>query len=172
MNEIYLSAKDVASYIDSTVRTIENWAAASKIKQNTQGKYGLISAFKHRNRMIGLELEKTKVRLTEAESSRDEEYKSVKNRKAIAEADKEEALAEIKQLELAQLEGKLIDAESVETEWVDLISTCAAKFSGLPAKLALQLSGMNVPQEIQQLLTDVIYECLSELGDLSKAREN
>ncbi|MEO0835919.1 MAG: hypothetical protein AAFY16_08025, partial [Cyanobacteria bacterium J06642_3] len=55
----------------------------------------------------------------------------------------------------------------VEETWSNLITTCGTKFAQLPAKLALQLSGMEIPEEIQQLLTEHIYECLSELGDIS-----
>ncbi|MEM7756580.1 MAG: hypothetical protein AAF298_00410 [Cyanobacteria bacterium P01_A01_bin.40] len=167
MEEIYLSAREVAEHINSKVRTIQNWAAAGNLHQNSQGKYGLISAFKFKVGAIAQDLEKTKVLLDEARADYEGEYRSARNRKAIAEADRHEVLAEIKKLELEKLRGVLIDAEKVEETWSNLITTCGTKFAQLPAKLALQLSGMEIPEEIQQLLTDVIYECLSELGDLS-----
>lgn len=166
MSEIYLSAKEVAGLINSTVRTIENWAAASKIEQNQKGKYGLISAFRHQNNQLATELEKTKVKLDEAKSESDGEYRSAKNRKAIAEADKEESLAAIKQLELETLTGKLIDASEVEALLLNIITTCVSKFQGVPAKLALQITGIEDPAEVEILLRENIFETLSELGDL------
>lgn len=160
-----MSAKEVAASINSKVRTIENWAAAGNIRQDSQGKYGLISAFKYQLESLQTKLEKANEAKVELVQRLNENYGNARERKAIAEADKEEALAGIKQLELEKLQGKLIDAEEVEHGWIDLITNCVSKFQTVPSKLALQLSGMDIPEEIQQLLSEVINENLAELAD-------
>lgn len=164
MDEIYLSARELGKYIEKPVRTIENWAAGNHIKQDSQGKYGLISAYKYQLATISEKLERNERRLEEAEASKDEVRMMAGQRKLIAEADKEEAIAAIKLLELEKLRFCLIDAEEAEAAWNNLIINCVAKFTGLPAKLALEISSMEVPEEIQELLAIAISECLSELG--------
>ncbi len=163
MEEIYLSAKELGSLIDKPVRTIENWAAGNHIQQNSQGKYGVISAFKYQLATITQKLERNEQRLQEAEGSKDEVKLMAGQRKLIAEADKEEAIAAIKHLELKKLQGELVNAEEVEAVLSDYVSKARAKFINIPAKLALELSGLE-PQGIQARLTAVIDEALIELG--------
>ena len=170
--EIYLSGRELGQYIDTPVRTIENWAAAGKIQQDDTGKYGLISAYKYQLEKLSLDLGRVKLQLAETkeklEQSKDKLSKDAtvaRNRKAIAEADKEEQLARIKKMEADQLEGILIDAEEVLNSWKNAIANVKAKFINMPAKLALELSGLDKPEDIQARLTVVIDEALIELGE-------
>lgn len=163
MEEIYLSGKELGQVLDKPVRTIENWAAAGHIKQDEKGKYGLISAFKYQLAVMGQKLERTESKLAEAEADKDEAKRMAAQRKLIAEADKEEAIAAIKQLELKKLQGELVNAEEVNAVLSDYVSKARAKFINIPAKMALELSGLE-PQGIQARLTTVIDEALIELG--------
>lgn len=164
LDEIYLTGKELGLAINKPVRTIENWAAGGKIKQDAQGKYGLISAFVHQNKELEQKLEKTKEKLVEAEADKDKQKRLASVRKLVAEADKEEAMAEIKQLELLKLKGELVDADEVLDAWKNAIAKTKAKLIGIPAKLALELSGMDKPEDIQIRLSEVIDEALIELG--------
>lgn len=67
MDEIYLSARELAEHINGKVRTIENWAAAGNVRQDEQGKYGLISAFRYQLESLEVKLARTKLQLTEAQ---------------------------------------------------------------------------------------------------------
>jgi seryl-tRNA synthetase len=163
VQEIYLSGRELGEYIDKPVRTIENWAAAHHIKQDDKGKYGLISTFKHQLATITEKLERSEQRLEEAQADRNEVKLLAGQRKLIAEADKEEAIAAIKQLELKKLQGELVNAEEVHAVLSDYVSKARAKFINIPAKMALELSGLE-PQGIQARLTTVIDEALIELG--------
>jgi hypothetical protein len=166
MQEIYLSGRELGEYIGKSVRTIENWAAARHIKQDSQGKYGLISAFKYQLATLGEKLERNEQHLQEMEADKDEVKKMAGQRKLIAEADKEEALAAIKQLELEKMKGSLVDAEEVLNTWRNAIAKTKAKFVSIPAKLALELSGIDKPVDIQTRLAQVIDEALIELGEI------
>jgi Ni,Fe-hydrogenase I large subunit len=168
MEEIYLSAREVGEYIDKPVRTIENWAAAGNVRQNEQGKYGLISAFRYQLESLEVKLARTKLLLEEAQDKASEETKDIKERKLKAEADKEEALARIKNMEADKLEGKLVDAEEVLTAWKNAIANAKAKLINIPAKLAWELSGIDKPEDIQARLAQVIDEALIELGSESR----
>jgi hypothetical protein len=165
LEEIYLSAKELGQLINKPVRTIENWAAGKHIQQNSQGKYGLISAYKYQLATLEQKLERKEEQLQEAEATQDEVRLIAGKRKLIAEADKEEAIAGIKQLELAKLKGELVDADQVLDTWKGAIAKAKAKFISIPAKLALELSGLDKPEDIQARLTQVIDEALIELGD-------
>jgi hypothetical protein len=165
VEEIYLSGKELGEIIKAPIRTIENWAAARKITQDNKGKYGLISAFKYQLESIQEKLAKTKEKLEEAEASQKERISLAKSRKLIAEANKEEVLAKIKQLELEKLEGSLVKATEIEEIWANLIANCTAKFNSIPAKLALELSGINKPEQIESILRSGIEEALSELSN-------
>lgn len=158
-----MSGKELGQVLDKPVRTIENWAAAGHIKQDEKGKYGLISAFKYQLAVMGQKLERTESKLAEAEADKDEAKRMAAQRKLIAEADKEEAIAAIKQLELKKLQGELVNTEEVNAVLSDSVSKARAKFINIPAKMALELSGLE-PQGIQARLTTVIDEALIELG--------
>jgi hypothetical protein len=165
LDEIYLSGKELGAVIDKPVRTIENWAAGNYIQQNSQGKYGLISAYKYQLANMGEKLERSLQQLQESIADKDEVKLMAGQRKLIAEADKEEAIAQIKQLELAKMKGELVDADEVLDAWKGAIAKAKAKFISIPAKLALELSGLDKPADIQLRLTQVIDEALVELGD-------
>ena len=167
-----MSAKDVARHTGSTVRTIENWAAASKIQQNDKGKYGLVSALKYQSEKLQVDLARVKLQLQSKEEELDRtdeeieiEARLAKLRKVIAEANKEQELARIKKFEADKLNSVLVDAEEVAGTWKNAIAKTKAKFISLPAKLALELSGLDKPSDIQARLTVVIDEALNELGD-------
>lgn len=164
MEEVYLSGRELAQIIDAPIRTIENWAAAGKVRQDEAGKYGLISAFKYRVESLKVKLKRSSLALGEMEERQLEGTKSLRERKLRAEADKEEALARIKNLDADKLEGKLVDAQEVKLAWESQISACKAKFLALPAKLALELSGLGEPDEIQERLRIAIDEGLFELA--------
>ena len=84
--------------------------------------------------------------------------------KLAAEVDKEKAIARLKNLEADQKEGKLVDVEQVKQAWDNHNANCKAKLLSIPAKLALELSGIEEPELIQVRLTEVIDEALIELG--------
>ena len=164
MQEIYLSAAEVAEHLDISYRTIENWAASRKINQDDRGKYGLISAFNCQIQQLKQENVRFSESLDECRLALDQPETSAKIRKLKAEADKEEALARIKNMEADKLAGKLVDAESALNAWKNAIANAKAKLINIPAKLALELSGLDKPEDIQARLAQVIDEALIELG--------
>lgn len=171
--EIYFSARKLGDIIDTPIRTIENWAASGNIQQDQTGKYGLISAFQYQLQKSSLDLGRVRLQLSEAK----EELKKAegdlvgkafeaKNRKAIAEADKEEALAEIKRLELNKLKGTLVDSEDVLNTSIEINNKIKAKLISIPSKLALELSGLDQPEQIKIRLDQVVDETLLELSKI------
>ena len=153
--ESFLSAVQVAEFVGVSYRTIENWSAQGFLTKDEQGKYGLLSALTHRISQLEKELENIK----------DNPHSALMLQKLVAEVDKEKAIARLKNLEADEKEGKLVAAEQVKQAWDNHNANCKAKLLSIPAKLALELSGVEKPEIIQNRLTEVIDEALLELAE-------
>ena len=153
--ESFLSAVQVAEFVGVSYRTIENWSAQGFLTKDDQGKYGLISALTHR--IFLLEKELTEIK--------DNPNAELRTQKLAAEVEKERAIARLRNLEADEKEGKLVDAEQVKQVWNNHNANCKAKLLSIPAKLALELSGVEEPELIQVRLTEVIDEALVELAE-------
>ncbi len=171
MDEQYLSAAEVAKIVGVHYRTVENWAAQEYL-QRSEGfldeslmgetpktahvrKYGLISALSYRIVQLSAEIAGLK----------DNPKAELQLQKLTQEVAERRAIARIKTMEADLLEGKLVDAQEAMDAWKNAIAKTKAKLIGIPAKLALELSGLDKPEEIQALLNRVIDEVLSELGN-------
>lgn len=154
MEEQYLSAASVAKQVGVHYRTIENWASQGYLERS-EGKYGLISALKYR---VGqLEAEVTGLK--------DNPKAELQLQKLREEVEERKAIARIKNMEADLMEGKLVDAEDVLNEWKNRINNVKAKLLAIPAKVALELSGLSSPKKIMARLRQVIDEALRELGE-------
>jgi hypothetical protein len=80
-----------------------------------------------------------------------------KRRKLAAEA----ALAET---ELAQVQGKLLDAEEAAKQWAELIANCRAKLLAIPAKASGEIFAAESLVEVKTILKKMIIEALNELS--------
>lgn len=154
MKEQYLSAAEVAKAVGVHYRTVENWASQEHLAREN-GKYGLISALQHR---IGQLQE-------EVNGLRDNPKQELQLQKLAAEVEERQAIARIKNMEADKLQGKLVDAEEVLNEFKNAIANVKAKLLAIPAKLALELSGISSPNKIMARLRQVIDEALLEFGD-------
>ena len=80
-----------------------------------------------------------------------------KTRLTKAQADKAE-------LEVSELEGKLIPAQLVQETWVDFVANVRAKLLGLPSRLAHQMIATDDYAEAEKLLKDCVFDALNELS--------
>ena len=154
MEEQYLSAIEVAKQVGVHYRTVENWAAQEYLERKN-GKYGLVSALKYR---IG-QLQ------DEVTGLKDNPKAELQLQKLREEVSERKAIARIKNMEADVLEGKLVDAEEAMVAWIQAIANVKAKLLAIPAKLALELSGISSPPKIMARLREVIDEALREFGD-------
>ena len=68
------------------------------------------------------------------------------------------------ELEVNQLEGRLIPANLVESTWSTLVANAHAKFLNIPDNLAHRVAGANDYNERRDLIQKEIYEALEELS--------
>tara|TARA_R110001592_G_scaffold138183_1_gene356781 strand:+ start:55 stop:555 length:501 start_codon:yes stop_codon:yes gene_type:complete len=69
------------------------------------------------------------------------------------------------ELEVNQLEGKLIPAQLVQDTWTDFVANVRAKLLGLPSRIAHQVIALETYPEAEQLIKENINDALSELGE-------
>ena len=84
---------------------------------------------------------------------------------AEAQARKETALASLRELQLAERRGALIQRETVESEWTSVCTTIRDAMLSLPSKLASRLAAMTDELEITKYLRT---EIRAELTRASK----
>ena len=82
-----------------------------------------------------------------------------------ARARREEANANLAEIELAERAGALMETAAVRAVLADVGATCRAALETLPAILAPQLATLNDDHAIRQLLEEHINAALNELCD-------
>jgi hypothetical protein len=84
-------------------------------------------------------------------------YDEARTRKVNAEA-------EIAELELAQVHGKLVAAEDVISAWTDVLGAVKARLMSVASKAAPVVSSETNPGMCQQIIEDLVREALEELS--------
>ncbi len=83
---------------------------------------------------------------------------------AEAQRRKETALANLRELELAERRGELVEAVQVETEWVTVCAQIRDAVLSVPEKVAAELAALNDERAVSKILTEALRE---ELGRVS-----
>jgi len=75
------------------------------------------------------------------------------------------------ELEVNQLEGKLIPAQLVKDTWSDFVGNAKAKLLNIPNNLAHQILAVEDFSQAEDLIKKSIYEALEELSQNGLPRE-
>ncbi len=75
------------------------------------------------------------------------------------------AQADRAELEVSELEGRLIPATLVQDTWTDFVANVRAKLLGMPSRLAHQMIATEDYAEAEKLLKDCVYDALNELAE-------
>lgn len=85
------------------------------------------------------------------------DIEEAKRRKLAAEA-------ELAEVELQTVQGKLIPAEQIEKEWSEMIMNCRAKLLSIPAKVSPEVYAADDLTTVKVLLKQALNEALNELS--------
>jgi hypothetical protein len=85
-------------------------------------------------------------------------YDEARTRKVFAEA-------QMAELELAKINGKLVASEDVCKAWEEVLRNMKAKLLGMPSKIAPMVLGETSVAAVKTLLDNAIEECLHELSN-------
>lgn len=75
------------------------------------------------------------------------------------------AAAKLKEMKLSILKKEYVKLEDVNKRWAEQAARIKAKLLALPARLTPQLAGMSDKAEINQLLTLMMNETLTEIAN-------
>ncbi|MDX1372832.1 MAG: hypothetical protein R3321_10200 [Nitrososphaeraceae archaeon] len=164
MREYWKTAGEIARVTNYSVNTIEAYGLSGKIAKS-KGKYGLISAVQYKIKQLEDNLERAKNDRDKFKNQSEESVREAKERKLIAEANKEEAMAKLKQLEVAEKEGTLINAEIAAAGWSEQVIKTKFKILAIPRTLAAQLSNETNSDIIEIRITEALNQALIELGE-------
>lgn len=73
------------------------------------------------------------------------------------------------ELELAKLEGELVEIEAVENLFANLVANARARLMALPNRLAPVLTAENDTAKIKQQIEDAVWDALTELAGADPA---
>ena len=68
------------------------------------------------------------------------------------------------ELEVEEMEAKLIPAELVQETWVDYVANARAKLLGLPSRIAHQVITVDKYAEAELIIKEQVHEALNELA--------
>lgn len=109
---------------------------------------------------LGPELDRLR-RALEAAGTEGEQHvpwQEARRRRTLAEA-------RLRELEVAEREGELVDPHARDLEWVAAIATAKAHLLAAPSKLALDLAASSEPRQCHELVEDQIREALTACAD-------
>jgi hypothetical protein len=91
---------------------------------------------------------------------------------SLAEARRQKVVAdtELARFELRKLKREFVPVAQVEEIWCRLVGNFKARLLVLPSKLAPGLLGIAEPDVIRTMLTDAVYEALTELSSEGNLR--
>lgn len=150
MDNQLVSVGDIATILNISIRRVNQLVQETVIPPARGRKYDLIETVKS---YVSWLQSKT---VGQKNNSIDADLAEEKKRLTRAQADKAE-------LEVAVLEGKLVQLADVEREYTDLVLKCRSRLLEMPGRLSHELSCMSDPVRIQEKLKSVINEALNEL---------
>jgi hypothetical protein len=137
-------------------RTLKEWIDQRQIAQSKSGYVNVIEVFRKDVDRKKREIDRLKERTDRGENPQ--------QRLTLAQCRKVEAEASLKELELEQAKGELIDFKEAQGDLETAFLSARSKLLGIPSRLSLQLSGLSDPKAIAALLTEVIDESLEALA--------
>lgn len=163
----YVEAKQIALLFGLTVRRIQQLTQDGILqteKVGRQRRYDLLSSVRRY-------IDYLQKRVSERGSVGTQEDAENESRKLRADADLKQTKAEIAQLELDELRGKMHRSEDVEALTNDLVFAIRGMLLALPGRLAIDLAAITVPSEISTRIRKEIDAVLIELSNYKYSPE-
>ena len=149
-----VSTQEVADIIGKGIRTVQNLTKSGiltceKVKGKNQ--YNLYTVIREYCSYVAKKEEK--------------KYSSAEEEKTAADARIKTAKAEIAELELMELKGRLHAAEDVEDMTADLALVIRSSLVAMPGRVAVELADIDDATEISECLKKEIYAILEDLSN-------
>ncbi len=149
-----ISSKEVADIIGKTEKTVQNMAKAGILTCEKVGRKNLYDLHTVIREYCDHLAKSVKGKISSTEEAKNLEEVRIKRVKA-----------EIAEMELEELRGKLHDAEDVEDMTTDLIMVIRSSFMALPGRVATELAEIDNAAEVSEKLKNEIYSILNDLSN-------
>lgn len=134
------------------IRTLQNWSANGTIPKSHDLSLIVKSILLYKDKQIE--------DANDSYSDEDHHHEKLLNARIRL----TEAQAEKEELNNSKTKQELVSALDVSLTWSKAVSASKAKLTTIPLKLANELTNIDNPLVIQQILEDRIHEVLTELG--------
>ena len=137
-----------------SINTLTKWVGGGKVRTNEKG----LRCFQDvAIALIGtISRDRDRFKSLKTDGDLKEEVERARLRKLLLEAD-------IIEIDRDERRGQLISVEEAIAEIEDGFTRVKTKLMALPDRLALEISGLNDPVEIREILADTVREALQEL---------
>jgi len=133
--EIIESQKKAAKYVGRSERTIRRWVKEGMPTAKVNGKTAYVKSM-----------------LDYFKASEGKQVTEDRKREQTAQADLKQIKAKLLEMDLKIREGKLIEREEIEKQWVQRIQIVKRGFLGMGRKLAPQLAKLKDPRKVQEII--------------------
>lgn len=143
-NKFHFSRKDTADIMGITAIALGQWKVDWDIKQGNATFYDIRKVVKHR--------------LARDDVPSQSNLTSERTRLAKAQADNQE-------LDLKVKRGELIPIPVIASHWQSMVMAMRSKLLAMPSKLAVAALDAGSLKEIEDVVTQLIYEALDEISE-------
>lgn len=157
---LVVSTSVIADITGLTQRRVRQLAEEKVMEKTANGRYELVPVI--RKYIMHL---RAGTDTKQGRSKKEQVKVDLESEKALHERAKREKA----ELALAEMRGKMHQAEDVERVMNDMLGAFRAKLLGMPSKIAPVLIARNEIAVIQELLQKEIYEALQELAEYDPA---
>lgn len=162
-NRIYLTINELKQELDIEDNIIQTYKSNTDKKINKFDLIELMQFILHQLRANINQLQNELNNILTYSSL--DKLAELKNNKLIEQVRYQNAISELKQIQLLQLENKLIEKEKQNEKWSYAFVGFKAKLESIPSKVALQLSSISDKSEIKNILDNLILEAVEELNN-------
>ena len=160
--KIYLSPRELQEKLNLTDEEANNYRLdLSQNSQNTSEFLEIINDIIDKLKDEISQLKDELDRLSNHTSQ--EKISNLKKQKLTEQVRLQNAIANLQEIKLKQLQGKLISSDLLEEKWSHSLVGFKAKLEAIPSKVALQLSSIDDEMEIENILNKLILESVEEL---------
>ena len=161
---IYLNLSSLEDKLKVERRELQAYFTQGNLPINQVQEYDAIAVMQYVINKNANEVTKLKLKLKKSLGSNSKDkILALKNKKLRQQIRFQKAVAASQEIKLNQLEGKLVKCEQLEEKWSYSLVGFKAKLESIPNKVALELSSVNEPSDVEKILNKLIEESLAEL---------
>ena len=145
-----VTTRELAEFLDVSARRIQQYVKDGIIRNAGRGKFNLKEAVQD---FYSYQFELERAKLKRKDASLDEAYR----RKMLAEA-------ELKEMEVEQKKGELIEKQEVIESWQKILNILKTRLLALPTQIAQEVAGLRRVNEIKKRIEKNVMDALNEIS--------